>query len=84
MLTLVMKGIQLRKEVARRLVRNEEGQTLIEYALLAFLIAIAAVLLLVAIGFDLEEVFNGVEDQLGVSGADAISPQGDNDTTPAP
>ena len=82
MLTLILKGIQLRKEVASRLVRNEEGQALIEYALLAFLIAIAAILFLVAIGVDLTEVFDEVEGNLGMNddGAEAPVSPGDNDT----
>ena len=43
---------------------EEEGQAMIEYALLAFLISIAAVAVLVLIGPQLVTVFNGVLDGL--------------------
>jgi Flp pilus assembly pilin Flp len=49
-----------------RLWAGENGQTLIEYALLAFLIAIAAILFLAAIGLDLAETFDAVENALGL------------------
>jgi pilus assembly protein Flp/PilA len=41
---------------------EEEGQAMIEYALLAFLISIAAVAVLVLIGPQLVTVFQGVLD----------------------
>ena len=41
---------------------EEEGQAMIEYALLAFLISIAAVAVLVLIGPELVNVFQGVLD----------------------
>jgi len=82
---LLQKPGELIRRLAVRARSDERGQTMIEYALLAFLIAIAAILILSAIGFDLEETFNAVEDALGLSGADAINgTPGDNDTTPVP
>jgi Flp pilus assembly pilin Flp len=70
----------LRAQMAR--LRDEEGQTLIEYALLAFLIAIVAILLLAAIGLDLAETFDKVENSLGI-GADNVvdTPVGTDDQT---
>ena len=48
-----------------RVRRDEDGQSMIEYALLAFLIAIAAVVLLSVIGVDVAEVFDSVENNIG-------------------
>jgi Flp pilus assembly pilin Flp len=65
-----------------RIRSEEEGQTLIEYALLASLIAIAAILLLAAIGVDLKETFDTVENALGLGDGETPAATGDNDTTP--
>jgi Flp pilus assembly pilin Flp len=64
--------------------RSEEaGQTLIEYAPIALLVSIAAIVLLSAIGFDLAEWFDAVENTLGVGGGDAVdtAPTRDDDTS---
>jgi pilus assembly protein Flp/PilA len=84
MLTLLAKTYGLRKEIARRLSDEERGQTLIEYALIATLVAIAAILILFAVGLDLNETFDSVENALGVGGNEAITstPGGDDDLTP--
>ena len=80
MLTLLAKTYGLRKEITRRLTDEERGQTLIEYALIATLIAIATIILLTAVGLDLGETFDNVENALGLGGADSVtSPVGDND-----
>jgi pilus assembly protein Flp/PilA len=80
MLTLLAKTFEFRKEIARRMSDEERGQTLIEYALIATLIAIAAILLLTAVGLDLNETFDSVENALGIGGADSVTtPGGDND-----
>ncbi len=71
----------LRRLAAR--LNKEDGQTLIEYALIATLIAIAAIVLLAAVGFDLAETFDTVEEALGVGGADATPDTGDEDVEPA-
>ena len=69
----------LRGQLAR-LRKDEEGQTLIEYALLAFLIAIVSILLLAAIGLDLAETFNEVEDSLGLGSPNVVdTPVGTDD-----
>jgi len=66
----------------RARLRNEEGQTLIEYSLIAALIAVAAVLLMVAVGWDIQETFDQVEEQLGF-GTNTTAPAGDDDTEPS-
>ena len=57
----------LRAQLAR--LRRDEGQTMVEYALLAFLVAVTAILFLSAIGLDMAEWMDGVENALGL-GAD--------------
>lgn len=69
----------LRVQLAR--LREEDvGQTLIEYALLAFLIAIVSILLLAAIGLDLAETFDEVENALGLGAPNTITTPGTDDT----
>jgi Flp pilus assembly pilin Flp len=71
----------LRTQLAR-LRKDEAGQTLIEYALLAFLIAIACIVFLSAIGLDLAETFDEVENALGVGGDNTVdTAPGVSDTT---
>ena len=63
-----------------RLRRKEDGQTLIEYALLAFLIAIVSIVLLAAIGLDLAETFDKVENSLGLGASNVVdTPVGTDD-----
>jgi Flp pilus assembly pilin Flp len=72
------------EDLARRAwirVRHEEGQTLIEYALLAFLIAIAAILFLSAIGLDLAETFDKVENSLGIGATNDATAGGISDVS---
>ena len=71
----------LRDRLAR--LRKDDGQTLIEYALLAFLIAIVSILLLAAIGLDLAETFDSVENALGIGDSNDVS-AGGTDDTPTP
>jgi len=79
---LAMKLLIDRASDIRAYLDSERGQGMVEYALILFLIAIGAVVLLTAIGFDIQEVFNSVENALGLGGADPISPVGDNDASP--
>ena len=78
---------QLALKAFSRVRRDEEGQAMIEYALLAFLIAIAAVVLLSVIGVDIAEVFDDVENSLGSSteatGGEGLTPQGDDNANEA-
>jgi pilus assembly protein Flp/PilA len=53
------------KEMLRRFVREEEGQDLIEYALLAALIGVVTVAAMNALQDAIESQFNDVETQLG-------------------
>ena len=55
---------------------KSEGQTLIEYALLAFLIAIVSIVLLAAIGLDLAETFDEVENALGLGAHNTVAHAG--------
>ena len=50
-----------------RLVREDEGQDLIEYALLAALIALAATLAMQALGTGVNGLFNKVNDKLAAT-----------------
>jgi Flp pilus assembly pilin Flp len=66
---------------ARRLLREQRGQALIEYGLLIFLLSIAAVLFLIAIGVDITETFDEIENALGFDDPEAPPLPGDDDTT---
>ena len=48
----------------RKLIRNEEGATAIEYGLIAALIAVAAIAAMQGIGTKLNSTFNNVSSQL--------------------
>jgi len=54
------------KSLLGRLVREDEGQDLIEYALLAALIALACTIALGAVGTKLNEVWDGIKTKLTV------------------
>src|ERR671925_2147075 len=54
----------MRARLAR--LRKDDGQTMIEYALLAFLVAIVSIIFLSAIGLDLAETYDAVENALGI------------------
>ena len=45
-------------ETLRRLWSDDEGQDLVEYALLVFLIAVAALAILTALGTNISQVFS--------------------------
>ena len=62
---------------------SERGQGMVEYALILFLISIGAVLFLTAIGFDIQEVFDEVENALGIDDGELPAAEGDDDN-PAP
>ena len=54
-----------------KLVREESGQDMLEYALLTALIALAAVTAITAAGESVETIFNNISDELdgGAAGA---------------
>jgi Flp pilus assembly pilin Flp len=72
----------LRAQMAR--LRDEEGQTLIEYALLAFLVAIVSIVLLSAIGLDLAETFDEIENALGLGNDNTVNTTPGTDDATAP
>ena len=78
----VMTITRLALMAYNRVRKEESGQSMIEYALLAFLIAIAAVVLLSVIGVDIAEVFDDVENNLGsqtdAAGGEGLDTQGDD------
>lgn len=82
MYMLLLKQRELARQCFAR-VRDDRGQTMIEYALIAFLIAVAAIIFLAAIGFDLEETFDFVENAIGTGNGEAPTTPGDADV-PAP
>jgi pilus assembly protein Flp/PilA len=51
----------------KNLLRDEQGATAIEYGLIAALIAVAAITAMQALGGELSETFNTVENQLGTA-----------------
>jgi len=52
------------KRVFQNLARNEEGQDLIEYALLAGFISLVAVLAITNVGIGVNNVYNGIDTQV--------------------
>jgi len=52
------------KKLFARLVKGEEGVTMIEYGLLAALIAVACVVVITSIGTDLNKKFDTVDNRL--------------------
>lgn len=53
--------------VFARLVRDEQGQDIIEYALLAAFISIVAATLLGTIGTDVKNIYSAVDTQTGLA-----------------
>jgi pilus assembly protein Flp/PilA len=51
-------------KVIKKLFKNEDGATAIEYGLIAALIAVAAITAMGALGDNLSNTFNGVSDNL--------------------
>jgi pilus assembly protein Flp/PilA len=48
----------------KRFVREEEGVTMVEYGLLAALIAVICIATIKALGIELEKVFDKIRDEL--------------------
>jgi len=48
---------------------QEEGQTLVEYALILVLIAIVVILVLTALGTNVQGIFQTISDTLGGTGS---------------
>jgi Flp pilus assembly pilin Flp len=62
---------------------DDSGQTQIEYALLAFIVSIAVIILLSTLGLDLSEMFDAVEDELGLADKNAPATGGVSDAATA-
>jgi Flp pilus assembly pilin Flp len=78
---LATKLLLARSDYIRAYFSSERGQGMVEYALILFLISIGAVVLLTAIGWDIQETFDAVEEALGL-GSNAPTPGGDDDAEP--
>jgi Flp pilus assembly pilin Flp len=73
----------LRAGAAR--LRIEGGQTVVEYGLLAFVVAVATLAFLTAVGLDVAEVFDHMENALGIGDANlATTAPGVSDAAAAP
>ena len=55
-------------EIMRRLVREEEGQGMVEYALIIALISVVAVLALTNLGTGIREKFNEILENFSTPG----------------
>lgn len=51
----------------KRLFSEEEGVTLIEYALIAALIAVVAIATLILVGDEIVNIFNNIQEALGLA-----------------
>lgn len=73
-------------KLARRLarLRSEEGQTMIEYGGVALLISITVILVMAAIGLDIAEGFDYIEDTLGIGNENTIDTAPGTDDQVAP
>jgi Flp pilus assembly pilin Flp len=79
-----LSPINLQVRLAR--LRDEEaGQTLIEYGGMVLLVSIISIVILAAIGLDLAEAFDAVENKLGLGSSNTVDPTpGTDDAAPAP
>jgi pilus assembly protein Flp/PilA len=62
-----MKMIKL-IELISRMIRREEGQTLTEYGLLLFFIAVVAILAVTTVGANVTTMFENIAQQLSRQG----------------
>ena len=70
------------RPLLRKLARTR-GQTLIEYSLIVTLVTITTLLMLTALGFDLNETFDHLENMIGLgTDEDVSTPAGDDDASP--
>lgn len=53
-------------DIMKRLVQDEEGQGLVEYALIIALISIAAIAIMPTLGTKISDVFDGINKKLTV------------------
>ena len=55
-------------DILKRLVKEEEGQGMVEYGLILALIAVAVIAVLTTMGDNLKNMFTDVSDDLDTSG----------------
>jgi Flp pilus assembly pilin Flp len=78
-----MSFTHLRTRIAR--LRDDEcGQTIIEYGGVALLVSIAVIVLLTALGLDIAEVFDTIENTFGMGADNTIDAAPGTDDTVAP
>ena len=53
------------KNLFARFIREEEGQDIIEYALLGAFISIIAIVAITNVGLDVDRIFNAIDAALG-------------------
>jgi Flp pilus assembly pilin Flp len=77
-----MSSHPLQRRLAR--LRSEDGQTMIEYGGVALLISITVILIMAAIGLDIAEGFDYIEDALGLGNDNTIDTAPGTDDQAAP
>lgn len=61
------------KELIQKFLKDESGATMVEYAILVALISVAAIVIIVAVGQQVNEAFTKVSDELTAGG---VTPPG--------
>jgi pilus assembly protein Flp/PilA len=55
------------KNLIQRFIREEDGQDIIEYALLAAFISIVAIAIIITVGTDINAIYGRVQTQTGAA-----------------
>ncbi|MBM7557198.1 Flp family type IVb pilin [Halanaerobacter jeridensis] len=55
-------------EVLKRLIHEEEGQSMVEYGLILALVAVAVITILTTMGDELSNIFTDIKDAISGSG----------------
>ncbi len=61
-----IKGGIYKMKLLKRLFNEEEGVTLIEYALIAALISVVAIAIIITVGENIEKIFQNIRDALNL------------------
>lgn len=56
------------KNLIQKFLKDESGATMVEYAILVALISVAAIVIIIAVGQQVNEAFNQVSTQLTAAG----------------
>ena len=56
-------------DILKRLVKEEEGQSMVEYGLILALIAVAVIAILTTMGDELKNIFTNIKDAISGSGS---------------